>query len=303
MILEALLLECVLLLAALLGLGAWQRDPSTTARLTFVALCVSAACITLGDLMALRSLSSEVVADRVKYAGLLSLPALWLGFAAHAAHLEAARRLPWFPLLLLIPPMALLGLMFEPRYGMLFHRSIENADDLRGPLWGVNAVYNQALVLCGSSILAFTAFRGGPRGHVTRRLVLVAASVLPLLGNAVYISTQIPWSYDPTAPLLGFSLLALRSAVFTGNLLEPLPIPQRDVIHQLPLGILLTDKHDHVVEMSDAAAARLGVFESFALGRSLDEVMAWSEPTSFSSTEIRRRGVVAGRLILLEDAR
>jgi PAS domain-containing protein len=299
-ILEALLFECVLLLAALLGLGAWQRDPSTTGRLTFVALCISVACMTLGDLMALRGLASEVVADRFKYAGILTLPALWMGFAAHAAHLDLARRLPWFPLLLLIPSLGLFALMFEPRYGMVFHRTLEGADDLRGPLWWVNAVYGQGLALCGSSILAFTAFRGGSRGQVTRRLVLVAASVLPVLGNAAYIALEFSWPYDPTAPLLGFSLLAMRSAVFGGNLLEPLPIPQRDVIHQLPLGVILTDNHDHVVEMSDAAAARLGVFESFALGRSLDEVMAWSEPTPFSSTEIRRRGVVAGRLILLE---
>lgn len=299
MILEALLLECVLLLTALLGLGAWQRDPDTTGRLTFVALCLSVALMTAGDLMALRELSSETLADRIKYAGVLTLPALWLGFAAHVAHLDLARRLPFFPLMLLVPSLALLGLMYEPRYGALFHRTVENGEDLRGPLWWANAVYGHALALYGSSILAFTAFRGGPRGQVVRRLVLVAASMLPVTGNALFIASGLVWG-DPTPLLLGFSLLAMRGAIFDGNLLEPLPIPQRDVIHQLPLGIILTDKHDHVVEMSDAAAAKLGVFERFALGRSLDEVLAWSEPTPFSSTEIRRRGAVAGRLVLLD---
>lgn len=302
MIFEALLFECVLLLTALLGLGAWQRDRSTNGRRTFVALCLSVALITLGDLLSLRQLTNEVLADRVKYAGLLSLPALWLGFAAHSAHLDVARRLPAFPLLLLIPTAVLYGLMYEPRYGAVFHRTVIGTDDVHGPLWWVGTVYCHVVAMTGSSLFALTALRAGSRGQVMRRLVLVTASVVPMVGNAAYILSGFSATFDPTAPLLGFSLLALRSAIFDGNLLEPLPIPQRDVIHQLPLGILLTDKHDHVVEMSDAAAARLGVFEAFALGRSLEEVMAWAEPTPYSSTEIRRRGVVAGRLILLDPS-
>ena len=43
-------------------------------RFTFCALCVSVAATTLGELLALRGVVPEIVADRVKYAGMLALP-------------------------------------------------------------------------------------------------------------------------------------------------------------------------------------------------------------------------------------
>lgn len=300
MIFDALALELILLLACAMGLGAWQRDPWTTGRLTFVALCASVGAVTLGELLGVRAAVPEIVADRVKYAGLLALPHLWLGFAAHVAGLDVARRIPWFPALLLLPPVLLFALMFEERYAVLFLVTVENGDDLRGPLWWANLLYGQSLAVLGSAILGATALRTRAPGKGMRRLLLALASVVPVLGNSLYVSGAITWPYDPTPLLLGLALVAMRSAVFEGGLVEPLPISQRELMHQLPLGIILTDHRGTIVEMSDVAANRLGVFEQFALGRSLDEVLAWCEPTPLQSTDLTSRGRVSGSLVLLE---
>ena len=300
MIFDVLLLEVVLLLACAMALGAWQRDPSTTGRLTFCALCIAIGAVALGEFLALRGLASEVAADRVKYAGLLALPHLWLGFASHVAGLEIARRIPWFPALLLLPPLLLFGLMFEERYGVLFLTTVEDGQDLYGPLWWANAFYGHVIALLGSLVLASTAFRARLSGQWLRRVLLGSAALVPALGNLLYISTWIDWPYDPTALLLGLAMLAMRSAVFEGGLVDPLPISQRELIHQLPLGIILTDHSGTIVEMSDVAGNRLGVFEQFALGRSLDEVLAWCEPTPLRSTDLTSRGRVSGRLVLLD---
>ena len=90
--------------------------------------------------------------------------------------------------------------------------------------------------------------------------------------------------------------LCLRTAAFRGGLLAPLPLSQRELLHQLPLGVILTDRHGHVLELSDTAANRLGVFEEFALGRPIDEVLSWCEPTSFRSTELAGSLRVVDRL-------
>jgi len=299
-ILDVLLLEAVLLLSVSVGLGVWQRDPSTTGRLTFCALCTTAALITLGEILMLRELTSEATADRVKYAGVIALPPLWLGFAAHVGRLEVARRIPWFPALLLVPGLCLYAIMLSPRYGSLFMTTVESGDDVYGALWWVSTLYGETLAISGSLVLIAAALRAGRTPHRGPRFVLAATSLLPLFGNALYVGARIEWPYDPTPLLLGVMLLAIRNAVFEGGLLEPLPISQRDLIHQLPLGVILTDSHGHVVEMSDTAGNRLGVFEEFALGRSIDEVLAWSEPTPLHDLELTRRGTIAGRLILLE---
>jgi PAS domain-containing protein len=255
-ILDALLLEAILLLAVSVGLGVWQRDPSTTGRLTFCALCAAGAAMTLGEILMLRELTTEVTADRVKYAGVIALPPLWLGFASHVGRLEVARRIPWFPALLLVPGLFFYGIMLSPRYGSLFMTTVSGGDDVYGALWWVSSFYGEALALCGSLILAAAALRTGRTPHRAGRVALAAVSFLP--------------------------------------------ISQRDLIHQLPLGVILTDNHGHVVEMSDTAGNRLGVFEEFALGRSIEEVLAWSEPTPMHDLELTRRGSSAGRLILLD---
>lgn len=298
---DVLLLEAIVLLSCSLALGAWQRDPTTMGRVTFCAICIAAALTTLGEALALRGVTSELIGDRVKYAGMLALPPLWVGFAAHVSGLEIARRIPWFPVLLLVPGAFLYAIMLDDRYGVLYMRTVEGADDVYGTLWWAGAIYGHSLAVLGSAILGLTVLlRHGPVAQIGRRLVLVVASLAPVLGNSLYISGHIPWPYDPTPLFLGLALLAMRSAVFEGGLVEPLPISQRDLIHQLPLGVIVTDRKGHIVEMSDVAGNRLGVFEEFALGRSLDDVLAWCEPTPLRTSDLMRRGRPAGRLVLLE---
>ena len=300
MILDALLLQVIALLACSLALGTWQRDPTTMGRLTFCALCIAAALVTLGELITLRGFAPELVGDRVKYAGLLALPPLWVGFAAHVSGLEIARRIPWFPVLLLLPGACLYAIMLDDRYGVLYMRTVEGADDQYGALWWAGTVYGYTMSLLGSGIFAGTLLRRGRVAQMGRRIVLVLASLAPLLGNVLYIAAQFSWPYDPTPLFLGIALLAMRSAIFEGGLVEPLPISQRELIHQLPLGVIVTDRNGCIVEMSDVAGNRLGVFEEFALGRSLDDVLAWCEPTPLRTSDLMRRGRPAGRLVLLE---
>lgn len=300
MILDALLLEAILLLALSVGLSVWQRDVSTTGRLAFCAVCLAAAAMTLGELLALRGITSELVADRIKYAGAITLPPVWLGFACHVTRVDAARRIPWFPALLLVPGLLFYAIMLSPRFGSLFMTTVDGGDDLHGSLWWVSMVYGQTLALAGSAVLTSAALRARRRPDRSRRLLLAAVSLLPIVGNALYVGTQISWPYDPTSIMFGIVLVVMRGAVFEGGLLEPLPISQRELIHQLPLGVILTDRHGHVVEISDTAGNRLGVFEEFALGRSLDQVLAWSEPTPMHTLDLTRRGSPAGQLVLLE---
>lgn len=300
MIFDALVLELIVLLAGSLGLSAWQRDPSTTGRISFCALCVAAAATALGEALHLRGVATEVVADRVKYAGVLALPPLWVGFATHVAGFDLARRLPWFPALLLLPGLFLFGLMFDPRYGVLFVTTIEGGADVYGPLWLASTFYGQTLAVTGTAVLSTVVLRTRRPAQIARRLGLVAASLLPVVGNALYVGSHLAWPYDPTPLFLGVALLAMRSAAFEGGLVEPMPISQRDLIHQLPVGIILTDRRGHIVEMSDVAGNRLGVFEEFALGRRLDDVLAWCEPTPLRTQDLTHRGRPTGRLVLLE---
>ena len=301
MLLYSIGLELTILLAFWLCLGVWQKDRSTTGRITFVALAFSAVLWCGGELLTLREVFDEVVVDRIKYLGILSLPPLWLGLAGHATRLDLARRVPWFPAVLLAPMACLYALMFSSRWSGLFLTTVPSALDQYGPLWWVAGAYGYLLIATGSALLIASAFRRRRWGAWLRSLVVGVVALIPLAGNAVYVASGMPWMVDPTPLLLGAALLALRSAIFSGGLLEVLPVSQHDLIRQLPLGVILTDRRGVVIDLNPAAERRLCVSQAHAVGRTLDAILSEAEShVRADIVPIFSQNREAGQLVLID---
>jgi PAS domain-containing protein len=294
-------LELTILLTFWLCLGVWQKDRSTTGRVTFLALGLSAVLWSGGELLALREAVDEAVADRIKYLGILSLPALWLGLAGHAARLELARRVPWFPAALIAPMAFLYILMFSGRWSGLFLTTVPKAADQFGPLWWAMVTYGFLLAVTGSALLIIWGFRQRKQAGWLRFLALGVAALFPVVGNAIHIASGMPLMIDPTPLLFGGALFALRSAVFSGGLLDALPVSQHDLIRQLPLGVILTDRRGVVIDVNPAAERRLCVSQARGVGRTLDAIL--SEVGGLVRAEVvpifSREGEV-GQLVLID---
>jgi PAS domain-containing protein len=128
------------------------------------------------------------------------------------------------------------------------------------------------------------------------------ASFLPLAANAAYLVNALRWDFDPTPAVFGFSLLALRSAVFSGGLLQILPVSQQDLLSQLPLPVLLTDLHGVVIAVNPEAERRLEIPAREALGRTLDAVLDQTEHDLVANaSELRSQGQESGQLVMLES--
>ena len=295
-------LELTLLLAFWLSLAVWQKDPETPGRLNFVLLAVAVGLWCFGELVGLRGAVPEQVADRIKYAGALPLPSLWLGLAARGARLELAARMPWFPLVLLAPLAVPYALLYSESWGGLFLTVVEGGPDVHGPLWWVVAFYNFGLALVGSAALLHAAWQlRAPDAPRQRALALGACT--PLAASAVYVATGQTWTHDPTPVLLGVALLGLRGAAFSGELFQLLPITQRDLLQQLPIGVVLTDRHGTIQSVNRAAARRLGVDAEAAAGRHLEAVVESApDPPTLESLPIRSFDREAGQIVLLDPA-
>jgi PAS domain-containing protein len=301
MLLYSIGLEVTILLSFWLCLGVWQKDRSTTGRATFVALGFSVVLWCSGELLALREVFDEALLDRVKYLGILSLPPLWLGLAGHATRLELARRVPWFPVVLLAPMACVYTLMFSSRWSGLFLTTVPNAVDQYGPLWWVAGAYGYLLIATGSVLLTVSAFRRRGWGARLRGLGVGVAALVPLAGNAVYVAAGMTGLMDPTPLLLGAALLALRSAIFSGGLLQALAVSQHDLIQQLPLGVILTDRRGVVIDVNPAAERRLCVSQAHAVGRSLDAILSEAESHVCADiVPIFSRDREAGQLVLID---
>jgi PAS domain-containing protein len=301
MLLYSIGLEVTILLAFWLCLGVWQKDRSTTGRVTFVALGVSSVLWCSGELLAVREVFDETVLDRVKYLGILSLPPLWLGLAGHATRLELARRVPWFPVVLLAPMACFYALMFSGRWSGLFLTTVPNATDQVGPLWWVAGAYGYLLIATGSALLVTSAFRRRSWGARLQGLGVGVTALIPLVGNALYVSSDVPGPLDPTPVLLGVAMLALRSAIFSGGLLQALAVSQHDLIRQLPLGVIITDRRGVVIDVNPAAERRLCVSQAHAVGRTLDAILSEAESHVCADiVPIFSRDREAGQLVLID---
>lgn len=303
MLLYSVGLELTMLLTFWVCLGVWQRDSSTPGRSTFAALCLSGLLWCSGELAAVRGLADEIVSDRILYAGVLSLPPLWVGLAGHATRLPLARRVPWFPLALLLPNLCLFGLLFAGPWSGLFLTTLKGVDQY-GPLWRVALVYNYALTLTGSALFVISAARWKLPGRWTRRLAVGIAPLVPLAGNAAYVAHDMTWPVDPTPLLFIVALLALRSAIFTGGLLQALPVSQHDLIEQLPLGVVLTDRAGVVIDVNPAAERLLGISEASAVGRALDAILSEArDDVNAEVTPVFSNEREAGQMVLIDPPR
>jgi PAS domain-containing protein len=297
MTLYALALELTAVLAFWLTLGAWQHDRDQPGRVCFSAMCIAVLVWCMGELLFARGAMDHWMSERVKYLGIMTFPALWLGVAAHSGQLRVAQRLPWFPAALVAPELVIYSTLYMGPWSSLFLLPETRG---HGPLWWVHCAYSYALISAGIAICFVTALRPGWPWR-KRRFAICVASLVPVAGNFAHIASDLPFEHDPTPALLGALLLLLRRALFPGALLDVLPIAQRDLIDHLPLGVILSDPGGVVIDMNGAAGRGLAISRLEALGRTLDAVLGHAPPgTRIEISPIELRGGTQARLALLD---
>lgn len=266
------LLELTLLLAFWLIVQTSHRDRATRSRGLFIALAGAVFVWNLGVLLALEGALPPVWVDRVSYAGVACIPALWLGLALEVAGSRRIRRRPWLPALWALPQVFAYALLWFPQLAHWTLVTDPGGATTPGPAWWAAAAWAWGLALCGSGVLVRSALRGRRHPRATVRLGLAAAALAPLLGNLAYVATGM-LGPDPTPLLLCAALVVLRSALFAGDLLGGVPVSQHGLIEALPVPLLLTDRYGTVIAANRAAEARLGIDRRDAFLRSLDAVV------------------------------
>lgn len=299
MILLRLGYEISILIGLCLLLTVVRENRSTPGRISFSLLAISSMLWSGAELLLLQGWISEVASDRMQYLGALAMPALWIGFAAQASGVEIAKRVPWFSAIFMLPSVCFYPMLYSSRWGSLFVTTVEGGANLHGPLWSFWAAYAQLLAIAGALLLAVTGFYSPHRRQRVQRFVLALAPLLPLAGNSLYQSFGEPWIMDPTPIMIGLGLLTLRGAAFSGGAMPVLPISQHELLHQLPFGVLLTNRFGMVVEVNDAASNRLGTTESDVVGRSLGSVLADTGVAPIRSAPLRVWGRIEGEIVLV----
>jgi PAS domain-containing protein len=301
--LHSLLLEFMVLLGAWLCLAVLQKDRTTPGRKTFTLTIAAWMTWCFGELAGARDWLSQPTALQVSHVGSLMLAPLWLGLSAQAGRLEIARRVPWFPLPLLLPSLFIVGTLFSDRWSGLYLFAGDDGTSVTGPLWTVMTVYGFGLSLASCGILIWAAIRWNQPGEAARRIAIGIAPLITLVGSALcFTGVWLPPA-DPTPLLLGTTFVILHGGIFAGGLLQPLAISQHALIQQLPVGVMLTDRSGVVVDINRVAEQRLGIVATAAIGRNFESVIdAAGIGVDYDITPVMSAGSEAGQIVLLDPA-
>jgi hypothetical protein len=285
------LLELTALLALWLSLTTWQRDRTAPGRRLFIALCAAVFLWCAGGLAAAAGGLDPQAATRLSWLGMLVVPGLWLALALVVRGSPVARRAPWTLPVILAPAAAAYALhLLGPERAVRLLAG-GSGDWLGAELGWLYAGYAWSLGVVGAIQFGASARALRRRSERVRRVALASGCAAAVAVNAAYVGAGLPGP-DVTPVLLGALLVALRSDLFSGDLLQSLPLSQLDVMSQLPTPLILTDTADHVTAINPAALACLAIARADALDRNVQLLL---EEASFAPPFERFALVARGR--------
>ncbi len=131
-----------------------------------------------------------------------------------------------------------------------------------------------AAMLVASAALLIRGMSQTPIIFRRRNQVLLAASLLPMAGLAVYLTNTLPWhSFDPTFLCVSGAVLLCGFAVLRYRVLDVVPLARDAVIEQLAGGVIVLDAGDRVIDFNPAARAICPGLDREAIGCAVHEVL------------------------------
>jgi signal transduction histidine kinase/CheY-like chemotaxis protein len=258
----------VLLWAALVVLLAWARPPRPLWPLVFW-LALGGLLWSLGDLGSsffAQSAGSHWYWLLVLYSGVLLCGPLWFSLSLKLVAQQGVRP-GWATVsleraLFTLALVCLLALLTNPWHGLFIEPMLEGRNLYR-PFWYLQAFYNYSCML--ASVLAIIwslRRRDRPDERTSLRLrILVVASVLPLVGNLVYLSRILDSDYDPTHLGFGIGLLLVFFGIARAGLFAVSGLTLEHWLDSDCDGVALLDGEGRLIRANAAAAELLSVDE------------------------------------------
>ena len=217
-----------------LAVYAWRRRQIRGARwysllLFAVALWGSAYAVELATL----DFAHKTVALKLKYVGVILLPVAWIAFVLDfiASDPSFIRRVGRR---MAAVALVLLAIAWTNDWHGLFwgQMTVLPVGDIslfigRGPVFFFNVFYTYAVLWLGVGILVVQAVRS-PYLYRKRAIIIVAATVIPWIGNVVFVSQlEGPTNMDLTPYLFACTAVLSAVAVFRYRVLDANPHARR----------------------------------------------------------------------------
>lgn len=240
-----------------------QRRPSTPGARPLVWLlaavawwCVTGACDGLVD-----TVEQKVIWAKLQYLGITSAPPLWLQFAAAFAGISWFRDRRLLIALWFVPATTVFVAATNEWHLAMWPTVTMRADGITifgHGWWFWTAISFAYVYVFAGALLVARTLRRSPPPFRAQHHALIAASLLPLLGNAFYISGLTVDGFDPTPHAFTLSALLFAWAVYRHNLFDLVPVARDMVVDSLGDAVIVIDPSHRVLDMNAAARALAG---------------------------------------------
>lgn len=277
----------VLLISGSLGIflavytASTRRAPGSKA---LSALILGAAVWALGyafEILA-ATVTYKIFWEKVEWFGIVTIPLAWFTFVAQYLRYPSwMKQILKYKLLLGIIPLITLILVWTNDFHHLVWSSVdlerigpfETLNYARGPSFWVFMVFSYLLLITGSVMLTLGTFRmvNVRRGQV---FLTSLAIWLPWIGNLLYITGLSSRDLlDWNAFLFLISGVALSVSLFHYQLINILPIAQKNVFAGLSDSVFVLDTNNGIVDLNPSAMRMNNLNPDDVLGRNIFQVM------------------------------
>ena len=268
-------------ISAGLALYSWKQRPAAGATL-FALLMLAVAEWALGDALRLGciNLPDKFFWARVRYLGILAVPAVWAAFA-----LQYTGREKWLTprniAILAIEPLATLLLVWtnDAHHLIWSNIKLETSGSLlmwsasHGSAFWIHTAYSYLLFLLSTSLLIQTLIHS-PRLYRKQAGILLIGALTPLVGNMLSTFGLISFPLDLTPFAFTIAGLTIAWGIFRFRLLDIIPVARSAVVDSMGGGVLVLDVQNHIVDINPAAQNIVGRPASEVIGQPASQILA-----------------------------
>jgi PAS domain S-box-containing protein len=223
--------------------------------------------------------AQKLLALKIKYIGVAALPVAWIGFVLDFVGRDRATVRRVSRRLLVVAGVALLAAWTNDWHERFWgHLTLDPVGTLytftgRGPGFWLNIAYTYCVLFAGLAILVTQALQS-PYLYRKRAVILVLATILPWLGNVIFVARiEGAGTIDSTPFLFSCTAVIAAVAVFRYRVLEPIPTLLDARIEVIGDGFLLVDRSLRIADLNRAAETIIGRDRAAAAGERVDRVL------------------------------
>ena len=221
----------------------------------------------------------KLLALKINYLGVVALPVAWLGFILDFVARDPAVVRRVGRRMMLVAVITLMTAWTNDWHGLFWGQmTVDPVGTLytlagRGPGFWLNVVYTYSALALGLAILVGQAIQS-PYLYRKRAVILVLATILPWLGNLIFVARgEAPGTIDSTPFLFACTAVISAVAVFRYRVLEPIPTLRDARIEVIGDGFLILDRSHRIADLNRAAESIIGRGRASAAGEPIDHVL------------------------------